>query len=135
MKRPIGVTVLATLTILGGLYSFVFCLLLTEDFRSMLRRALAERETWGVLVSSVPFVWSIGWTVAGIGLWKLWNWGRRLVIFLCLLGMFGVCFMYWRNFGADLSHVAHWAWLLPMAVYGLPFGYMFTSGVKRAFSS
>jgi len=140
MKRPLGVTVLAALAILGGVHGFAWSLLVVQDLRSTLRLALAEHRTWVVLASGIPIIWSLSWIVAGIGLWRLRKWGRRLVIFLCLLGMIGLAVFFWKQFGADVFNVDVWLrhpWplLLTVALYGLFLGYMFTDEVKRAFSA
>lgn len=140
MKRPVGVTVFAALAILGGIYSFAAVLLSMRDYPTMHGFVFSQPKTWLALAHAMPFVWSLSWTVAGIGLWRLRKWGRRLVIFLCLLAMIGLAFLFWKQFGADVFNVDVWLrhpWplLLPVVLYVLCLGYMFTDEVKRAFSA
>jgi len=140
MKRPVGVTVFAALAILGGIYWFAALLLRMRDYPTMHRFVFNQPKTWLALAQAIPFVWSLSWTVAGIGLWRLRKWGRRLVIFLCLLAMIGLAVFSWKQFDADVSNVDVWLrhpWplLLTVALYGLVLGYMFTNEVKRAFSA
>jgi hypothetical protein len=140
MKRPVGVTALAALAILGGIYQFAALLLSMRDYPSTQHFVLSQPKTWVALAQAIPFVLSLSWTAAGIGLWRLRKWGRRLVIFLCLLAIIVLAVLLWKQFGADVFSVdvwlrLRWPALLPVVVYGLFLGYMFTDEVKRAFSA
>ncbi len=145
MKRPVGVTVVAAGFIIMGVGRFLIELWImrqeTYVWDTFLFKGLGA--WWGLLVW---FTLAIGvcWTAAGIGLWRLRKWARRLAIVLCLLAMvtiiqpFIIGYFNRNYFNLEVWLRNPWPMLQAMALqgsyYGLILFYMFTNEVKRAFS-
>jgi len=142
MKRPLGVTVVAAFFIINGAYGLAWRYQdnpFTEEMFS-LKGPLHWIRIIAWLALSIDFLWPL----AGIGLWRLRKWGRRLAIFLCLWALFAIPYTFvWLHFnravfGYELWQRGPWRLLqevlFSVAAFGLSIGYMFTGQVKRAFS-
>jgi hypothetical protein len=145
MKRPVGVTVVAAIFIIFGVYGFLTELLVIHDRPDLWEIFLLRGpRTWLVLVPWLILACTVCWPVAGIGLWRLRKWARRLAIILCLLAMawgpltFVVFYFAGESFNFEIWLRNPWPLLVRVLFvvifYGLCFGYMFTSQVKRTFS-
>jgi hypothetical protein len=141
MKRPIGVTVVAALTILGGVLQSVLSFVVMRVLLASLPPDHEGPETWVVLVSALPVFFGIALTAAGIGVWRLRKWGRLVLIGLCSLVLVHAAVLFVLGyFIPDISIVGSflhypWHWLLPWVLCGFCLAYMFTGEVKRAFSA
>jgi RsiW-degrading membrane proteinase PrsW (M82 family) len=138
VRRPIGITVVAAVTIPLGILWFASGLLGLHDFPVTQRFVFGEPKTWVALARGFPLIWGIAWTAAGIGLWRLRKWARRLTIFLCLLAMIALSFIFLGPLRPHGFRVESWSWyVLPLLIvvfYVLCLCYMLTVQVKRACS-
>jgi hypothetical protein len=142
MERPTGVTILAVLEFLGaGLFALIGLLLLV-GFGLLGGAAGQAGESGGMAflmglgaVAGVLFlVLALIPLVVGIGLWKLKNWARILVIVFSILGVLSnlagavVPLMV----GEPVSAVSS---IIGLGVNGLILWYMFQPHVKEAFGA
>ena len=139
MKRPIGVTVVAMLAIVGGTYRFIQSLFWIRSFSETIGNLVVfgEPKTWWfVLAVGIAPVLSIISIAVGIGLWKLRRWARLLLIVFSVLALGTVSLVFILGpISVDFWLRNPWPLLLPVALYGFCLAYMFTDEVKRAFSA
>ncbi len=148
MKRPVGVTIVAALFIIFGVLAFLERLWMFHQDPAEWERLLLKEPTrwWSFLLVWFTLVLAACWPVAGIGLWRLRDWGRRLAVVLCSLAVaWGpivlVAYYFTRGFFNFQTRqqipwlMRVWApWVFVMFFFGSILGYMFTGQVKRAFS-
>ena len=82
-QRPLGVTILAILAILGGILALIVGLLALVVFSVVATLLPPELQgVAGVLVilSAIAALFGLLWIVGGIGLWRLRPWGWWLAI-------------------------------------------------------
>ena len=92
MERPAGVTILAVLGFLSAGLLVVTALVMFVSATFLAN--MATRPGFGMLAGSGGAIFAVAFLVSaafylvgGIGLWKLQNWARILVIILCGLGV------------------------------------------------
>jgi hypothetical protein len=142
MKRPIGVTVMAVLAIAVGVQWFALGLSIISDFPWMRPLLFTHPETrMEALWVGLLFLATLICAVVGIGLWRLRQWARWLVIVLLALPFGEIAVISILGyFLPDFYNVDFWRrhpWLLvlPVGVCGLCLGYMFIDHVRKAFSA
>jgi hypothetical protein len=92
MERPTGVTILAVLGFIGAGMLVVAALVVLLGGAVVANLATAPQfgmlaGIGGAIFAVAFFIGAAFYIVGGIGLWKLQNWARILVIVLCGLGV------------------------------------------------
>ncbi len=131
MSRPTGVTILAILTLLGAVSEMVWAIAM--GWRT--ERGNFGQALWISWIGpSARLLLGLLYGLVGIGLWKLRNWARHVVIVLSAIAIAAVAFnAVWGRRLTGFS-VALWI-LIPVAgFYVVCLGYMLTRNVKQAFS-
>jgi len=81
-ERPVGVTILAILMILWGIFALVMGLINLGAF-------VIFPTGWETLVPILNIIWGILYLVGGFGLLSLKEWARILAIIINILGLIG----------------------------------------------
>ena len=126
MRRPLGVTILAVLTLIAAIAEWVWAA--TSGWG--IERFMGGESWWISLIGPLArALLGLLYGLIGIGLWRLRKWARGAVIAISSLAIGGVVFN--AILGQSLS-----LWLLlPVAgIYALCLSYMFTRKVRQAFS-
>ncbi|MFZ0334851.1 MAG: hypothetical protein WAN10_05300 [Candidatus Acidiferrales bacterium] len=138
MERPTGVTILSVLSFIGaGLSALGACAMFFLGAAGM-AAAAGGRSMGGMFAALGAFagvaflILAVVYVVNGIGLWKLFGWGRLLTIVLLGLGIvFGILGLFRQVMGFHLGLII-WQ-LIWLAIYVWVLTYMFKPHVKQAF--
>jgi hypothetical protein len=138
MERPTGVTVLAILSFIGaGLLVLGACAMFLLGAAGM-ATAAGGRSMGGMFAALGAFagvaflILAVIYVVNGIGLWKLFGWGRLLTIVLLALSIIFGIFGLFRSLAP--LHIGLIIWqLIWLAIYAWILTYMFKPHVKQAF--
>lgn len=137
MKRPVGVRVLATLSILSALFGVVqLCLsALGVEWLGMSHEQVGEPAWFGVVPAVARLALSGLYIALGVGLWRLRRWAPRVLVIGCLTGVavsFGLPFVVGLLF--ERWEASFFAFVLfSAAACFLCLWYLGTPKVKRAF--
>jgi hypothetical protein len=138
MQRPTGVTVIAVLDFIFGALVAILGLLAFAG-GSMLSGLFAGAgggagsgiaASIGAIIGVVCLVFALLLILAGVGLIKLAGWGRITQIIIAALGVLGSI----KNFTGGLSGSQYVLPVIFLLYYVWTIWYMFTPGVKQAFS-
>lgn len=138
MERPSGVTILSILSFLGAALTLLGACAMFVLGAAGIAAASGGRSIGGPLAALGAFagvallILAAIYVVNGIGLWKLFGWGRLLTIVLVAIG---VIFELIGLFRAFLPlHVGTVVWqLIWLAIDVWILTYMFKPHVKQAF--
>ena len=140
MDRPIGVTILAILEFIGAGFLILVGLLLLVGM-SMLGAMGGGGEgasmmgilgALGAAAGVVVIILALIPLAIGIGLWKLRNWARILVIIFAGLGALGnAARVIWGLGSGDMLNTV--AGIIGLGIQALILWYMFQLHVKQAF--
>ncbi len=142
MDRPIGVTILAVLEFIGAGFLILLGLLLLVGMSmlgSMGRGGeggafLGVLGALGAMAGVVVIVFAALPLAIGIGLWKLKNWARILVIIFAALGAAGnTVRVIWGLSSGDIVNAV--GGIIGLGIQGLILWYMFQPHVKQAFGA
>jgi uncharacterized membrane protein (DUF2068 family) len=140
MQRPKGVTILAVLAFLLAALTLLAALvfLVGGPLLDELRRGATGMDAMvlamGAKLGVMLLVLAVVYAVAGIGLWKLQNWGRILTIVVVALGFLSAA-------AGALASIQHWQpgplikQLIVVAIDVWIITYLLKQDVKRAFGA
>ena len=139
MERPTGVTILAILSFIGaGLMALGACAMFFLGAAGMAAAAGGRAMGGGMLAALGAFagvaflILAVIYVVNGIGLWKLFGWGRLLMIVLVTIGIIFGLFSLVK--AISMMHIGQIVWgLIVLAIDVWILTYMFKPHVKRAF--
>ncbi len=142
MERPIGVTILAVLEFISAGLVLLLGLLLTVGLSALgaMGRGGEGGSILGVLAALgaaagvFVMILAIIPLAIGIGLWKLKNWARIVVIVFAGLGALGnIVRVIWGLSSGDM--VSTVGGIIGLGIQGLILWYMFQPHVKQAFGA
>ena len=125
MNRPIGVTIIAILVIIGGILGILGGLAGFGLFGSTAADAVAGSETLASVYAGTILVVSIVQLAVGIGLWMLKSWAWTLAVVVVILRVVGDVFSLF--FGVAINT------LITLAIHLVIMWYLFRPEVKQAF--
>jgi hypothetical protein len=138
MVRPAGVTILAVLGFLGAAFSLMAGMMIFAGGAMVSRMSGTPlgmmAGVGGVIIATACVIFAVFYIIMSIGLLKLQNWARMILIVLLFLGLlssafglllalahFHMFFFFWR---AIIAAVQVWILL-----------YLFQPNVKQAFGT
>ena len=140
MDRPIGVTILAILEFIGAGFLILVGLLLLVGMSMLgaMGRGGEGASMMGILgalgaaAGVVVIILALIPLAIGIGLWKLRNWARILVIIFAGLGALGnTVRVIWGLGSGDMLNTV--GGIIGLGIQALILWYMFQPHVKQAF--
>jgi hypothetical protein len=137
MKRPTGVTVLAILSFLSAAFLVYALLLLSAGSFGLGTSATSAGGimAWlGPAAETIALVFAVIYIAIGIGLLKLMNWARLLLMILLVIGAIAAVIAVFSSF-SPLRITALVTQAVGMAFNILIFIYLLDPQVKQAFTA